>query len=431
MAVYKGIMKPRSANRFQFPFKFEKNGRTGKIYRLGNGTFKTAFTFAGAPKQNTFKTPQAALEYLEGEFTTLDTQREKSLALHPLNGNAKSYAELEQLLREDGSGASLREAVSFYIAHHKTKHFKAKTVTACAADFVSSQRTNGITDIQIKTLQKHFRRFEKDFGPRKIHEILTQEISDWLGSQVDHKTKELWSIKTRKGVRGSLVSLSIYARDILKAIPSMGDTEFQKVRPPKDQQREAVEIYTPAEFTKLLETAIENDVDLIPALVVGGFCGLRPFEFHAEGLQRAALTWEAFNWNDNLLHVQGQKVRSKATRDIPLNAAAQAWLKPFADLTGPIWKHKSAHSKKMIALREKAEVKSVYDGFRHSYASYRIRQLKGNLAELAAEMGNSPAEIVDSYKRNVTDAEATAWFAQMPPAGYAELIKAYLATLRN
>lgn len=424
-------MKPRTALQFRFPYKFEKNGRTGKIYRLGNGTFKTAFVFAGTPRQNTFKTPQSALEYLETEFAKLDTERENSLALHPLNGNAKLYAELEQLLRNEGSGASLREAVAFYIAHHKTKHFKAKPVSECAASFVASQRTNGVTDIQIKTLEKHFRRFEKEFKSRNIHDIATQEISDWLGSRADEKTGELWSVKTRKGVRGSLVSLSLYARDILKAIPDTGKTEFQKVRPPKDEQREAVEIYTPAEFSTLLLTALEHDIDMIPALVLGGFCGLRPFEIHAEGLDRPPLCWEALNWNDRLLHVQGQKVRSKATRDIPLNAVAQAWLKPFADLTGPIWKHQSAHSKKMIALRTKANVKSVYDGCRHSYASYRIRLLKGNLAALAAEMGNSPAEIVDSYKRNVTDTEAKVWFAQMPPKSYIELVQAYLLTAQN
>lgn len=424
-------MKPRAAQQFRFPFKFEKNGRTGKIYRLGNGTFKTAFIFAGTPRQNTFKTPQSALEYLEAEFSKLDDQRENSLALHPLNGNVRLYSELEQLLREEGNGASLREAVAFYIAHHKTKHFKAKPASDCATSFVAAQRTNGVTDIQIKTLEKHFRRFNKTFGSRKIHDITTQEISDWLGTCLDEKTGAPWGIKTRKGVRGSLVSLSLYARDILKAIPDTGKTEFQKIRPPKDEQREAVEIYTPTEFTKLLKTALELDVDLIPVLVLGGFCGLRPFEVHAEGLNRPPLQWEALNWNDLLLHVQGQKVRSKATRDIPLNAAAQAWLKPFSELTGPIWKHQSAHSKKMIALRDKAEVKSVYDGYRHSYASYRIRQLKGNLAELAAEMGNSPAEIVDSYKRNVTDAEAEAWFAQMPPENYAELLRAYLATSQN
>ena len=85
----------------------------------------------------------------------------------------------------------------------------------------------------------------------------------------------------------------------------------------------------------------------------------------------------------------------------------------------------------MIAVRKKAKVKSVYDGFRHSYASYRIRQLKGNLVELAVEMGNSPKELIDSYKRNVTDAEANRWFAQLPPRDYAKRIKAYLATRQN
>lgn len=424
-------MKPRATHQFRFPFKFEKNGRTGKIYRLGNGTFKTAFTFAGMPRQNTFKTPQSALEYLDAEFSKLDEQREDSQALHPLNGSVKGYAELEQLLRDEGNGASLREAVAFYIAHHKTKHFKAKPVSDCTASFIAAQRTNGVTKIQIKTLEKHFRRFEKQFGTRKIHDITTQEVSDWLGSRTDEKTAEPWSIKTRKGVRGSLVSLALYSRDILKAIPDTGKTEFQKVRPPKDEQRQAVEIYTSTEFMKLLLTALEHDVDMIPALVLGGFCGLRPFEIHAEGLDRPSLQWEALNWNDRLLHVQGQKVRSKATRDIPLNAVAQAWLKPFSDLTGPIWRHQSAHSKKMISLRTKAGVKSVYDGCRHSYASYRIRQLKGNLAELAAEMGNSPAEIVDSYKRNVTDADAETWFSQMPPTSYQKLIQAYLLTLQN
>lgn len=47
--------------------------------------------------------------------------------------------------------------------------------------------------------------------------------------------------------------------------------------------------------------------------------------------------------------------------------------------------------------------------------------------ELAAEMGNSPSEIIDSYKRNVSDKEAESWFAVMPPEGYTETIKAALS----
>ena len=78
------------------------------------------------------------------------------------------------------------------------------------------------------------------------------------------------------------------------------------------------------------------------------------------------------------------------------------------------------------ALRVNAGVKSIYDGFSHSYASYRIRHLKGNLPELAQEMGNSPKEIINSYKRNVTDADADKWFNIMPPKDYAELIYKYI-----
>ena len=59
----------------------------------------------------------------------------------------------------------------------------------------------------------------------------------------------------------------------------------------------------------------------------------------------------------------------------------------------------------------------MYDGFRHSFASYRIRQLKGDLNKLAEEMGNSPREIINSYKRNVRDEDTALWFSITPPAG--------------
>jgi integrase len=299
-------------------------------------------------------------------------------------------------------------------------------VEKCVEKFIASQRANNISPIQIKTLEKHFRRFKKEFGNRRIDSITALEISDWLSTRRDEATGELWSVKTRTSNLGSLVSLSLFARDTLQAIPDLGKTEFQKVRKPKKDQRPAVDIYKPNEMLKLLLKAVETDIDLIPGLVVGGFQGLRPFEFHAEDAKRPPLTWEAVNWNDNLLHVVGQKIRSKATRDIPLHPVTRAWLEPFRGLSGVIWRYKQAHSKKMIVLRKRAEVRSIYDGLRHSYASYRIRQLKQDLPLLAAEMGNSPQELLNSYKRNVSDAEAAAWFAVMPPADYAECIQAAL-----
>src|SRR5205823_804215 len=48
--------------------------------------------------------------------------------------------------------------------------------------------------------------------------------------------------------------------------------------------------------------------------------------------------------------------------------------------------------KKLYRLCARAGVRRIHDGQRHSYASYRIRPLKGNLPQLAEEMGNSPRE---------------------------------------
>jgi integrase len=222
--------------------------------------------------------------------------------------------------------------------------------------------------------------------------------------------------------------MSLYAQKMLNAIPDLGETEFQKVKNPKKDAKGEVEIYSPAEISKLLATAITHDIDLIPGLVFGCFEGLRPDEFHAENAKRKKLTWEAINWQDQRLHVMGQKVRSKATRDIPLHSVAEAWLTPFKALTGAIWGYTKAYDDKMRTLCAKAGLDRRYDAFRHSYASYRIRHLKGDLSQLANEMGNSPVELINSYKRNVTDKEADAWFAVMPPDDYCKAIRTVLAS---
>ena len=344
------MKKPRS-KKITFPFLFEKNGRTGKIKHWPkSGLYGTHFTYAGEAVRNTFKTFDAAFLYLGNEFSKLDTDRANSLSLHPLNSDLKTYRELEQLLREQGNGATLREAVTFFLANNQNRKFEPKTCSECAEIFIRHQRAANVTPIQIKTLEKHFRRFNTVFGKRKIHEVTTLQITDWLTKCTDERTGKPWSVKTRTSVTGSLVSLSIFAQEVLQAIASTGKTAFQKVRRPKKDSREAVEIYTPAEIKAFLEAAVEHDIDLIPAIVVGCFAGLRPFEFHAEGAKRPPLTWEQFDWNDKLLDVTGQKIRSKPTRPIPIQPVMAAWLEPFKGLTGEIWRYKQAHSKKMISL---------------------------------------------------------------------------------
>ena len=250
------------------------------------------------------------------------------------------------------------------------------------------------------------------------------EITDWLRTHPKPKGG-LWSPKTQASVRGSLVTMALYSRDTLRAIAATGKTAFQFAKTDRQWKRPPVEIYTPHELQRLLANALEHDIELIPALVVGCFQGLRPDEFHAENARdfdRRPLSWEAFHWNDKIVHVGDQKIRSKYDRDVPFHEAAQAWLAPFKGLTGEVWQWKKAFDYRMRKLCEKAGVPRYFDGFRHSYASYRIRHLKHDYDTLAAEMGNSREEILKSYRRLVSDTQADAWFSIIPPEGYAEKI---------
>jgi len=407
-----------------FPYPYSKNGREGKIYQLGSGKFKTHFIFAGKYQQNSFATFENALEYLDNEFNKLDTELSESESQFPLSRDRRHYFELEQKLNAGSDNATLWDAVNFYLAHHKTKKFSPHTVEVCSEKFIQSGIANELSSSQVKNLKKHCGRFSRTFGKRKIHEIDAGEIQQWFETQKDEKTGKPWQSKTKRNYKGSLVSMSLYARDNLKAIPySSEETEFQKVKVPKKQANLPVAIYTPQEMKRLLIKAIEIDIDLIPILILGGFMGLRPAESHGQEADRGRLRWDHFAWSDKFLPVYGQKVKTKATRDVPIPANAIAWLKPYKNLKGEVWKLKKAYDTRFAKLRKVAGVGNIHDGLRHSYCSYRYRILKGNVDQVADEMGNSREEVFRSYKRKVTDRDANAWFGIKPPADYAQLIK--------
>jgi len=411
----------------KFPHTFRRAGRTAQIKKWKGGIFATYFIHAGNEYRNTFKTLERAMLYLDRELKGLDHDTANSTALAPLNGSVQSYRELEQLLRDKADGATLREAVQYFLTHNPKRKFKPMTVAECTTKHLADQKNINNSPAQIETLQKHLKRFSATFGKRHIHDIESQEVGDWLHSCKGIKTGEKWAPKTKNNVLGSVVSLALFSRDNLHAIPDTGGKlEFQKVKRSKLDSTKDVEIYSPEEMQTLLEGAFTYDIDLIPIIVLGGFLGLRPSEAHGEGVNRDKLKWETFLWNDMTLPLKGQKVRGYPTRTIPISSNAGSWLEPFKKVKGVVWRHKEAHSKKLISLRNKTGIRSVDDGFRHGYCSYRIRILGNDLKQVAYEMGNSTREIIDSYRRDVTDQTAKDWFSIVPPDDYHDAVSALL-----
>ena len=53
------------------------------------------------------------------------------------------------------------------------------------------------------------------------------------------------------------------------------------------------------------------------------------------------------------------------------------------------------------------------NALRHSYASYRLADLK-DTARVALEMGNSPSMLFRNYRELVTEKQAMDWFSVLP-----------------
>ena len=330
----------------RFPIIVEKNGRIGRISHWEkSGLYGTYFTFGGKPCRSSFKTLDGARVHLETEFVKLDRDQLNSQTIYPTRYELRVYHELEERLLERTDGATLRDTVDFYLMNHEHQKLKPRLVEECIESFMASQETRNVSPGHLKSLKKHFKQFRVRFKGY-IHEVLPEPLLKWLNETYPGD-------KTRKNVRGDLVTLFKFSQKVLKAL-SLGNTAPEDIPAPitDKQSEEEVEIYSPEEFERLLLGAVKYDITLVPAMAIGGFGGLRPAEIHGENARYEPIHWDAFRWNPPIptptrkkgfkslgtLDVKNQKVRNIRSRHLPIYPVLNAWLEPFKGLEGRIWR---------------------------------------------------------------------------------------------
>jgi integrase len=132
-----------------------------------------------------------------------------------------------------------------------------------------------------------------------------------------------------------------------------------------------VEIYEVSEVEALLKDALENDLQLLPFYILGCFCGIRP-----EG-ELESLEWRYVHIKTRKPHIAIptaiSKVRKFREVDLPPNAVA--WLSEYQRRGGSMegkvvqWEHENLRDHRR-ASAERAGMKWIQDGMRHSFASY-------------------------------------------------------------
>jgi integrase len=272
---------------------------------------------------------------------------------------------------------------------------------APAADaYYDAKEAKGRSRRLLQDLRSRLGRFVAEHPGKALSDFTTADVQRWLdhlrcgdGSPV--------SAQTRRNFATVLSGMFEHyrRRGALLENPCK-DLERDSVRRTGD-----VAFWTPAEAETLLRAAPEA---VLPALVVGLFCGLRTEE-------AARLRWGDVDFEQRHVAVRAGDAKTASRRLVPLPDNAQRWLLPHRgrDAEGLFPEHATNLPKRVTALCQAAGVRRVANGARHSWVTYRVA-LTGDVARTALEAGNSPTVIHGHYRGLAKEADAQRFFAIEP-----------------
>jgi site-specific recombinase XerD len=318
-----------------------------------------------------------------------------------------AYRDARHDLRAEGIEPPTFEAlVADAVASLRKQHADRQRHRVTVADAVEAFKAYKATRVGPRhkaALKSDLKRFAVVFGDHPVDSVTSAEIEAWLGSLRSARSDgQAISPQTRNKLRKILKALFGYAS--ASAQSWCPRNPLSDIAPEKVKLAEP-KAYTPAETAAILNAALAMKSPLLPELALGFFAGLRPTETMLIDLSAIRFDAEEFRVP------AGTKT---GPRIAPLTPSCKAWLAAQTRRTGaacPLTR--KAHSLEMQAVLKAAGVRSIYDGRRHSFITYRTAE-KRDVARVADECGNSPNIIKKHYRQLVTSEAAKEFFAIRP-----------------
>ena len=189
-----------------------------------------------------------------------------------------------------------------------------------------------------------------------------------------------------------------------------------------DTPRGEVEVFSVDAVRRLLEHALEHDLEFLPYRIFTFFCGIRP-----EGeLER--LEWSDVRLAEKLVIMRAEITKTRRKRFVELSDNAIEWLAEYqarggtmAGLVAP-WTEKVRGTKHRIGYRAVGIKKWIQQGARHSFCSYWLA-LHKDANKLVLQSGHTDADTMwPRYPAGVTEAEAMTYWAIRPPQAASNVI---------
>ena len=285
--------------------------------------------------------------------------------------------------------ATLREAVEFFLRHHRLD-VPRLPLSEISVQFARSREQSGLSPHYVFLCRKFTQQLAETFPGFCLHDLTTPLLDKWLGSLKLGAT-------TKNDIRRVLGTCGNWAEKqghLLKgASPFPGMVRYKETK-------SNVSMFTPENIATLLKKA---DASLRPYLSIGAFAGLRTAE-----LQR--LDWSEIELDRGFITVAASKAKTRQRRLVPISDNLKLWLTPLRQTSGPVCLHACPqHSARNLC----EGFTWAKNGLRHSFISYRLALLH-DTARVALEAGNSPEVIFGHYRELVTPEAAEAWFNVWP-----------------
>lgn len=290
------------------------------------------------------------------------------------------------------SGRTLTEAVDFYLAHLEQTE-RSVTVSDAVEELLEEKRLLNLSSKHMVNMRYHFRPVKEFFGTRVISTLARKEIEVWL-----HGRK--LAPESFKSARNHLAMLFNHAvRNGQAKVNPVTDIALPKgkVKP--------IAVLTPGAMEALIEFAKEHHKDMIPAIVIQGFAGLR-----TEEVRR--LDWKEVRLREGLIEVTAENSKTGQRRLVTIQPNLKAMLAKVSEDSGPVVpKCFNRCNASLHRLMKKAGHSFPKNGLRHSFASYHLADCE-DAAKTALQMGHmGPGMLFEHYRALVTPKAASAWWS--------------------
>lgn len=331
-----------------------------------------------------------------------------ALAPHGLSLHA-AVSELTRALTKLPPGTSLADAVEFYASRHPAS-MPPKTVAEVVAELIAEKESANLSDEHLRDLRKRLHPFAKAFHT-PIGSVTAELVRAYLAALRKPDGSPV-APRTKLNFLRCICGLFHFARK-RRYVPRDLVDEIAEIDLPKPGHVE-IGVFTPAQMRALLAVA---EADILPALAIGAFAGLRTAEL-------ARLDWSEVKLAERVIVVGADKAKTAQRRLVPISDNLAAWLAPHARPFGPVnpsTDDRGLNHRLVRGAAKPAVVTWVRNGLRHSFVSYRLA-VTHDPARVATEAGNSPSMVHRHYKALVTEAEGREWFALRPAGEAADVL---------